>query len=442
LAEGAAGTCQTSTTTHTTDEGIVQTVEHEYKCCGGNGDVAGSYYGAISYDKTANSLCEADVTDHCSLFGANMYTGNEEPAAAPAQGTFAPTAEPTGYPTRDEPSTTTSSSSGQGGGAGPPTKIAWNIAGQRSDDKLDSKTCTSTYSTVPADECLAAAVAEFGDKVTASRSNLVTYDGTDMPYGCSVQGGTGDKGGDWCAVFNSVKGLDANGVSNADASNLGKMWRGYTAITTGAVVSNPCITFDASSDTLTRTNGLFGWNAGAFGSYGIAQSTEVHGFSFQVDFQQHGVTHIGLGSDKFDGSWYCGAYESISVDLNHYARASYDIYSGHVSYCNWPITLYPSSDGSMRVAESGSSKASFGLGAQHENPSNNAFNEAATSSDVFSIQVYGGKLEVLRNGNVFYTNLNWETENSATVTYPLYPAVTLYQSWGDQSSRIWDAKNF
>jgi hypothetical protein len=111
LAAGTPDSCQLIKTSHTNVEGAVQTIDHQYKCCGGNDGVAGSFYGAVSYDSVQadGSLCGADVTDHCGLFGANMYMGDTEPNATATQGTFTPTAEPTAYPTRTPTMSPTSS---------------------------------------------------------------------------------------------------------------------------------------------------------------------------------------------------------------------------------------------------------------------------------------------------------------------------------------------
>jgi hypothetical protein len=96
-----AGQCQTIETSHTNVEGAVQTIKHQYKCCGDTG----SLYGAISQsDKSAAmDLCaDSGNEDHCGLFGANMYTGDADPtdAGITTGQTTAPTAAPTSFPTR------------------------------------------------------------------------------------------------------------------------------------------------------------------------------------------------------------------------------------------------------------------------------------------------------------------------------------------------------
>ena len=67
-------TCAKIETSHSNvgSEGVIQTIMHQYKCCGNSG----SMYGSISYDDgtttaDANQLCES-ADDHCDLFGANM----------------------------------------------------------------------------------------------------------------------------------------------------------------------------------------------------------------------------------------------------------------------------------------------------------------------------------------------------------------------------------
>ena len=101
LAESSAGECQTLETSHTNVEGAVQTIKHQYKCCGDTG----SLYGAISQsdDSTAKDLCaDSENGDHCGLFGANMFReGETDLSGAVVTGqTTAPTAAPTAFPTR------------------------------------------------------------------------------------------------------------------------------------------------------------------------------------------------------------------------------------------------------------------------------------------------------------------------------------------------------
>jgi len=98
-----AGQCKTIETSHTNVEGAVQTIKHQYKCCGDTGNL----YGAISQsdNSTAKDLCaDSGNEDHCGLFGANMYTGNsnEDPTlnGITTGQTTAPTAAPTSFPTR------------------------------------------------------------------------------------------------------------------------------------------------------------------------------------------------------------------------------------------------------------------------------------------------------------------------------------------------------
>ena len=101
LAVSSAGECQTLETSHTNVEGAVQTIKHQYKCCGDTG----SLYGAISQsdDSTAKDLCaDSENGDHCGLFGANMFReGETDLSGAVVTGqTTAPTAAPTAFPTR------------------------------------------------------------------------------------------------------------------------------------------------------------------------------------------------------------------------------------------------------------------------------------------------------------------------------------------------------
>jgi hypothetical protein len=100
LAAMTGGDCKTAETSHTNVDGAVQTISHQYQCCGQSGTI----YGAIaqSDDPTAADLCaDSGNADHCGLFGANMYTGATDPSGTVTSGeTTAPTAAPTSYPTR------------------------------------------------------------------------------------------------------------------------------------------------------------------------------------------------------------------------------------------------------------------------------------------------------------------------------------------------------
>ena len=94
--------CKTVETSHTNVDGAVQTITHQYKCCGNSGNL----YGSISQSDsaTAKDLCtESENGDHCGLFGANMYesANGVDPSGDVTEGqTTAPTAAPTAYPTR------------------------------------------------------------------------------------------------------------------------------------------------------------------------------------------------------------------------------------------------------------------------------------------------------------------------------------------------------
>ena len=101
IASTTAGQCRTIETSHTNVEGAVQTIKHQYKCCGNTGN----FYGAIarSDNTTAADLCDAAGNgDHCGLFGANMYTGATDPSdgTITTGQTTAPTDTPTSFPTR------------------------------------------------------------------------------------------------------------------------------------------------------------------------------------------------------------------------------------------------------------------------------------------------------------------------------------------------------
>jgi hypothetical protein len=96
-----AGECKTLETSHTNVEGAVQTIKHQYRCCGSTG----SLYGAVSQsgNSAAKDLCvDGENGDHCGLFGANMFLdGSTDPSGTitTAQ-TTRPTTAPTAFPTR------------------------------------------------------------------------------------------------------------------------------------------------------------------------------------------------------------------------------------------------------------------------------------------------------------------------------------------------------
>jgi hypothetical protein len=93
-----AGECKTIETSHTNVEGAVQTITHQYKCCGTSGGI----YGSISSDAGINICADSGNSDDCGLFGANMFHSNiTDPSGTVITGqTTAPTAAPTAFPTR------------------------------------------------------------------------------------------------------------------------------------------------------------------------------------------------------------------------------------------------------------------------------------------------------------------------------------------------------
>ena len=74
------------------------------------------------------------------------------------------------------------------------------------------------------EDCLRNALAEYGSKVTASRSSLVAGSWNHVPPGCSVQ-----SNGDWAAHFNRKS------TGNNDG--------GYTLVTTKTPTEKECLRF-------------------------------------------------------------------------------------------------------------------------------------------------------------------------------------------------------